>query len=179
MNADAAGGRVRLRPAIVDDLWLARRRAADPEVGGSFNWSGFKLIMENDAQLDRWGKIDASGGRLVVIADDRTAGDVSWRRVTYGVDSWWCWNLGISLLPELRGQGIGTAAQQLLVTYLFATDAVGRIEAHTDVDNHAEQRALEKCGFTREGRVRAAQFRQGEWRDVLLYSILRADHVRR
>ena len=43
------------------------------------------------------------------------------------------------------------------------------------VDNLAEQRALGTAGFQREGVLRHAQFRAGEWRDVVLYSRLRHD----
>jgi RimJ/RimL family protein N-acetyltransferase len=50
-----------------------------------------------------------------------------------------------------------------------------RIEAHTDVENFAEQRALEKAGFTREGVLRSVVFRDGRWRDALSYSVLRDD----
>lgn len=84
-------------------------------------------------------------------------------------------NIGIGLLPEHRGKGYGTAAQRALSSYLFSTRLVERLEASTDVDNVAEQRALEKAGFTREGVLRHAQFRAGEWHDVVLYSRLRGD----
>jgi RimJ/RimL family protein N-acetyltransferase len=52
---------------------------------------------------------------------------------------------------------------------------VERIEAETDVENVAEQRALERAGFTREGVLRHAQFRAGHWRDTVMYSVLRAE----
>lgn len=39
----------------------------------------------------------------------------------------------------------------------------------------AEQKALVKAGFQFEGTIRAAEFRDGEWRDGLLYSRLRTD----
>ncbi|MFB9895158.1 GNAT family N-acetyltransferase [Planobispora takensis] len=39
----------------------------------------------------------------------------------------------------------------------------------------AEQRALKKAGFTREGVLRGAGFRAGEWHDGVLYSFLRSD----
>ena len=39
----------------------------------------------------------------------------------------------------------------------------------------AEQRALEKAGFTREGVVRGSTFRQGRWHDQVLSSVLRDD----
>jgi RimJ/RimL family protein N-acetyltransferase len=47
---------------------------------------------------------------------------------------------------------------------------VERLEASTDVDNAAEQRALEGAGFTREGVLRSAQFRDGAFHDLVLYS---------
>ena len=76
---------------------------------------------------------------------------------------------------EHRGRGIGTEAQRQLVTYLFATMPVHRLEAATDVENVAEQRALEKAGFRREGVRRGITFRGGAWRDDVLYGMTRED----
>jgi RimJ/RimL family protein N-acetyltransferase len=78
-------------------------------------------------------------------------------------------------VPEARGTGVGTEAQRQLVRYLFAHTAVPRIEADTEVGNIAEQRALEKAGFTREGVLRSVVFRDGSWRDLVRYSILRGE----
>jgi RimJ/RimL family protein N-acetyltransferase len=61
------------------------------------------------------------------------------------------------------------------VRYLFAHTTVHRIEAVTEVGNVGERRALEKTGFTREGVMRGSGWRDGAWRDSLLYSILRTD----
>lgn len=47
-----------------------------------------------------------------------------------------------------------------------------RLEATTEVDNLEEQKALERCGFVREGVLRGATFRDGAWRDVAMYSRL-------
>jgi RimJ/RimL family protein N-acetyltransferase len=43
------------------------------------------------------------------------------------------------------------------------------------MDNVAEQRALDKAGFTKEGVLRGIAFRDGRWRDGLRYSVLRDD----
>ena len=85
------------------------------------------------------------------------------------------YNIGITLLPEHRGRGLGAAAQRLLADYLFAHTRVERVEAGTDVENLAEQRALEKAGFIREGVLRRAQFRDGAFHDMALYSRLRGE----
>jgi RimJ/RimL family protein N-acetyltransferase len=84
-------------------------------------------------------------------------------------------NLGIALLPEHRGHGHGAEAQRLLADYLFAHTLVERVEASTDVENLAEQGALEKAGFAREGILRHAQFREGGFHDLVLYSKLRGE----
>jgi [ribosomal protein S5]-alanine N-acetyltransferase len=79
----------------------------------------------------------------------------------------------VALLPEYRGQGIGTSAHRLLVDYLFAYTTVERLEALTDTENHAEQHVLERGGFCREGVLRHAVWQRGGWRDLVLYARLR------
>ena len=66
-------------------------------------------------------------------------------------------------------------AQRLLAEHLLATTPSHRVEASTDVENVAEQRALERAGFVREGILRGAQFRDGTWHDLVLFSLLRSD----
>lgn len=91
------------------------------------------------------------------------------------------WNVRVALLPEARGQGFGSEAQRPLVRYLFAHTTVVRIEADTEAENVAEQRASENAGFTREGILRSIAFRDGRWRDGVRYvadsgySVLRED----
>lgn len=69
------------------------------------------------------------------------------------------------IVPEMRGRGAGAAAQRLLVEYLFSTTTAFRIWAATEAENIAEQRALERSGFSQEGRLRGTHFRDGQWRD--------------
>lgn len=115
---------------------------------------------------------------LTIMDTERgvAVGGLSYRVVSYG-GTLGCvaWNIGVGLVPEERGRGFGTVAQRLLVEHLFATTELDRVEAATDVDNLAEQRALEKAGFRREGVARGAQLRGGQRRDVALYGIVRAD----
>lgn len=167
---------VDLRPVRIDDFWLFERQAIDPSVAGLFNWSGYRDIAALRRRFDDNGLIGQDGGYLIVLGEGETIGTVAWTKVTYGVPVWSCWNIGISLLPECRGKGFGTLAQRALVSYLFDTGPVERIEAYTDVENVAERRALEKSGFTMEGTLRSVQFRESRWRDVVLYSLLRDEY---
>jgi RimJ/RimL family protein N-acetyltransferase len=103
-------------------------------------------------------------------------GSVSWFTVQHGpAAACRALNVGIAPFPEYRGRGYGTRAQRLLSDYLVGTRLIERVEAATDVKNFAEQRALEKAGFSRESIMRHAQFRDGPWRDIMLYSRLRSD----
>jgi RimJ/RimL family protein N-acetyltransferase len=76
-------------------------------------------------------------------------------------------------VPEARGKGHGSAAQQLLAEYLFAS-TVYRLEAGTDLENVADQRALQKAGFEREGVARQSQYRDGGYHDMVMFSRLRS-----
>jgi hypothetical protein len=71
-------------------------------------------------------------------------GSVSWFTVQHGPSAACrALNVGISLFPEYRGRGYGTRAQRLLSDYLVGPRLIERVEAATDVENFAEQRALE------------------------------------
>ena len=150
--------------------------SSSPRYTGEFNDFGLarrkpylELITKNEL-------IGPNGGTLMVerVAGSRPIGTVSWRQVRYGpTPESVAWNVGISLIPEMRGAGFGGMAQRLLADYLFATTSVNRIEAGTDVDNLAEQRALEKAGFIRDGVLRGAQHRAGRWHDLAIYSVVR------
>ena len=166
---------VALRPLLHDDfspLEAARTQEVDP-----FNWAGYRdpgWMAEGVAKL----KTSREDGGVLAVVDPQNAllGVVSWRRMRTGpsLDSW-CWNIGIALLPDQRGKGYGAQAQRVLASYLFEQTTVQRVEADTDIDNIAEQRALEKAGFTREGVLRQAQWRAGRWRDMVSYSVLRGE----
>lgn len=57
----------------------------------------------------------------------------------------------------------------------LATTTANRIWAGTEVENIAEQRALERSGFQQEGLSRGTHFRDGQWRDGYVYAIVRGD----
>ncbi len=157
-------GTVRIRPSTEADKALHEAWAA--EAGPYSDWG------------DRTGALPVEVlGRMIVLEGDEPVGDLSWHAEGYGGNAGsTAYNIGIDLVPHAQGRGIGTIAQRLLAEHLFATTAVHRIEASTDVTNVAEQRALEKAGFFREGILRGAQFRgDGIHHDLVSFSILRSD----
>jgi RimJ/RimL family protein N-acetyltransferase len=168
------GERVALRPVRESDLGMLEALTNDPDTAGEYQWFGWH---DPGYLRRRWhedGMLGSDRGMLVPVLGGRALGLVSWHRSRTGPSSF-CWNVGLVLLPEARGHGHGTEAQRLLVRYLFAHTQLNRVEATTETANRAEQRSLEKAGFTREGVLRGFDFRDGEWRDNVLYSVVRSD----
>lgn len=97
-------------------------------------------------------------------------GDLSAHAVWYGpTPGSRALNIGISLVNEYRGKGIGSIAQRLLAEELHKQGIV-RVEAQTDIENIAEQKSLEKAGFKYEGTFRKAQARLDGLHDLQVWS---------
>jgi len=81
---------------------------------------------------------------VVRRADGQILGDLG----THGPpDGEGCVEIGYSLAPSARGQGIGTAAVGALVSRLTAVPGIRRITAVTGAQNTASRRLLERQGF--------------------------------
>jgi RimJ/RimL family protein N-acetyltransferase len=157
---------VLLRPELPTDLALL--------TGGESPFDEFGPRSERT--VVRPARLADPGALVVLDHDGAVAGDVAWHWVHWGPnEASRCPNIGIWLRPDARGRGIGRAAQRELAELFFAHTTVNRVEAHTDVENTAEQRALEGAGFMREGLIRGAQWRAGAYRDGYLYAMLRRD----
>lgn len=165
-----------LRAFREEDLGFLERLDTDPAALGAFEWFGFRDVRTRRRRWEEDGFVGSDSTALAVVATNGTLiGIGSWRAVHRGGSPGVCFEIGLALLPEYRGQGLGTAAQRLLVDYLFRFTTVHRLEAGTDADNVAEQKALERIGFTREGVLREVAFRDGTWRDTVIYALLRDD----
>jgi RimJ/RimL family protein N-acetyltransferase len=165
---------ITLRPITEAELPILEEHYADPGGASDFGFYGYKSGHGLRKSFAENGLLADNQGTLAVAVDGEAVGSVSWHRVGTGPISF-TWNIGIALLADARGKGYGTAAQRALVEYLFGYTQAQRVEAHTETENLAEQRALEKAGFTREGVVRGAAFRAGRWRDMVAYSVVRTD----
>jgi RimJ/RimL family protein N-acetyltransferase len=75
-----------------------------------------------------------------------------------------CWN-----------KGYGTEVIRLLLRVGFETLNLNRIFLRVDESNRGGIRAYEKAGFIHEGRFRQGTFQGGEYRDMLLMSVLRSE----
>jgi len=80
--------------------------------------------------------------------------------------------VGFWLSPAARGQGIATHATQLMARWAFDVLGVARLELTCGPDNEASQRVALRCGFVREGVLRAYMPFKGGRRDTVMFSLL-------
>lgn len=165
---------MRLRPVAEPDFHTLDGMFADPDGIGEFNWGDFTDPGVWRRRFAENGLLTEDKSVLMVDVGEEPIGFVSWNKVQTGRLAF-VFEFGISLLPAARGRGYGAAAQLLLARYLFAHWTVNRIQATTEAENIAEKRSLEKAGFIREAELKGHTFRDGRWRDEVLYRMLRSE----
>lgn len=169
------GTLIDLRPVTEADLALLETWDADPDYLGAYNTFGLRPAGQTRRSFTEHHYFTDDRGKLLAATKaGEVVGDVTYRRVQHGGGiANRVYEIGVTIAPAQRGRGYGAEAQRLLAAYLFATYPIARVQATTDITNVAEQRALERAGFSREGVLRQAQFRAGSWHDLVMYSKLR------
>ncbi|MBX2816893.1 MAG: GNAT family N-acetyltransferase [Saprospiraceae bacterium] len=82
----------------------------------------------------------------------------------------WTW-LGL----QYQGKGHNGIVKHLMLAYAFDDLGFERVEFRTRGTNLQSQRALEKLGASKEGRLRSYFVGEGQRHDMVYYSILRCE----
>jgi RimJ/RimL family protein N-acetyltransferase len=115
---------------------------------------------------------DAAVFSVVRLADGELAGEA----LLWGIDTHnRLAHLGISLLPSLRGHGLGADVVRVLCYYGFAVRGMHRLQIETLADNAAMIAAATRAGFTREGTLRGASWVDGAFADEAILGLLAAE----
>lgn len=85
-----------------------------------------------------------------------------------------CLQFGLVVDPATRGRGYGGEGVQLLLNYAFLEMNMNRVELEALAINPAN-RLYERLGFRHEGTRREYVFRDGQYQDVIVMSILRSE----
>ncbi len=85
--------------------------------------------------------------------------------------------IGCNLLPEYWNQGYGTEIFRLLLRLAFPVLQLERAEAMTLAENTGACRALEKAGMRLEGVLRRHCRKNGQYRDLCIYAMIRQDYA--
>jgi ribosomal-protein-alanine N-acetyltransferase len=92
----------------------------------------------------------------------------------FGTADW-----GFAVGAEFWGSGIFSEAAELVLDFTFEVLRTHRLEARAALCNARGNGAMKKLGAEREGILRHAFFRNGDYLDQVLWSILREDWQKR
>jgi RimJ/RimL family protein N-acetyltransferase len=83
--------------------------------------------------------------------------------------------IGYMFSPAYHGQGLASEVAGTLLRLGFEGLGLHRIVARCDARNVASARVMERIGMRREAHLVQSEFLKGEWRDELIYAILRTE----
>lgn len=76
---------------------------------------------------------------------------------------------------RVRGRGVAAEALDLVTAWAFGDHDIVRVHLVTHLDNERSQRVAERCGFSREGVLRAWEPVKDQQPDVVMWSRLATD----
>jgi len=177
------GSKIALRP-IRDEDWLLFEQWAQAReaLWGAYQRHQLDHLPQLRQAYQQTGLLSRQGGFLMIetLVDRKAIGfvrytllqfpdaDLPYPEIGYGIGD----------LSE-RGKGYTQEAVGLLVDYLFNGYPCERIASFVDVENLPSVKVLERLGFQREGVMRRVTFRDGKWRDMAIYGLLRSDHSKK
>ncbi len=83
--------------------------------------------------------------------------------------------VGIALLAQARGRGLGTDALRVLVGFAFTRLNLRRVHLTTLADNAGALASYRKVGFVEEGRRRESAWVRGRYADEVVMGLLRSE----
>lgn len=92
----------------------------------------------------------------------------------FGTADW-----GAAIASEFWGKGVFTEAAELVLDFAFEVLRTHRLEARAALCNGRGNGAMKKLGAEREGVLRHAFFRNGDYLDQVVWSILQEDWRKR
>lgn len=165
----ARGDRVTLHPVERDDAAFLQRGHNDPDVRVPLGHTGPRNRAQTEEGVEEYVEADDNVSMLACV-DGEPVGVVNVRHVHRDrpMLSYW-------LAPEHQGEGYGGEAVELFLDTLFRDYDVHGVTARVFDFNEPSRALLERLGFEREGRLREARYRRGEYVDELVYGLLKRE----
>ena len=175
------GQRLRLRPMRDDDVPLLFGWFNDRDV---LHWLHLsedppELMGSLDAHRERWERSRDDPSQIswcIETVEGRPIGDIGLLAIhpTHHRAE-----LGITIgVKEYWSRGYGSEAIRTLLRHAFGEMRLRRVQLITDEDNERGIRCYEKCGFVREGLLRAHRLRYGRALNMVIMGVLREEWER-
>ncbi|MGM0508576.1 MAG: GNAT family N-acetyltransferase [Fusobacteriota bacterium] len=169
---------------------LVRLRAMKPE-----DWEGMfhnyydseaRRMLEYKLELpptheagkevtEKFSNFDPECGRLMFVIEN-LKGDMVGSLNISGIDERnGTFGIGIQVDIDKRGKGYGTAAMKLLINYAFNERRLHKFNVSVLEGNIASATMMKKLGCKKEGVRREVIFTDGEYKDEILYGLIRGE----
>ena len=168
------GETINLRAVERHDVPLIHRWFNDSVVMIGWGWSApARSIQHVASQVEEWLAREIAFGRPEALIADSLAGDPI-GLVIVRVDRPEARSVELSLLVDADrwGEGFGSDVMETTLEACIAGWGIHRIGVRVEADNERALALYRRLGFTEEGRLRQAAFRDGRHGDVLLFSLL-------
>lgn len=172
-----SGEKTILRPVVKDDLPFFQVWINDPEtrifvcnylpLTLSDEEAWFASLSQNKSNIV-FAMVDKASGKLI---GNLGLSNISWVNGTAVTGAM----IGDK---EFRGQGYGTDAKGLLLTYAFSTLNLRKLCSSVIAFNGRSLAYNFKCGYHQEGVRRLQVYRNGEYHDEILMAIFKEDWLR-
>jgi [ribosomal protein S5]-alanine N-acetyltransferase len=172
---EVRGPELSIRYARPEDASRLYELASDAEVTRYFSWGPYRTERQAADYVANLARKRVEGERLELVIDHREAGVIGVtglsefslrdRRAVVGTwhgQRWW-------------GTGANRQSKVLVLALAFEGLRLGRVTAWCGSENGRSQTALERLGFVHEGVLRQWHVHGGEPKDVISYSMLRAE----
>lgn len=170
-----SGPTLRVRIPRAGDAAALFAEASDAEVTRWFSWGPYESQAQAQAYLERL-PAERDSGRQLDLVVERLDGEpigisglselsLRDRRATIGTwlgRQWW-------------GTGANRECKALMCELGFGVLGLERIGSYAGVEHARSQRALQRLGFQREGRLRGFHRHGDRVLDVIVFGLLRSD----
>ncbi len=167
-----------LRELERKDLEVINRWRNNPELI-KFLGAPFRFINEevDTKWFDSYMSNRATNIRLAILENDVIKGTISLNSIDLLNQ---CAELNIMIGDEDNcGKGMGTFAVTALLEHAFNNMNLRRVYLSALEDNHRARHLYEKVGFVYEGMLRESVYKNGEFVNMVLYSILKNEFLKK
>ena len=172
--------RLLLRRLTLDDANDIFEYASEPDVAKYVPWEHHKSIEDSltflNFALAKYKEKKVSDWGIVLKENNKLIGTIAFH--------WWSIDhasaeVGYALSKNHWNKGLTTEALNEILKFGFKKMELNRIEGRTRVENIASQSVLKKAGMSYEGTMREQFFTKGDYRDFIMFSILRKEYLER
>ena len=172
--------RTLLRKLSLDDADDIFEYASEPEIAQYVPWEYHRSIEDTltflNSVIEKYRQNQNAEWGIVLKDNNKLIGSIGFH--------WWSIEhasaeIGYALSKQYWGHGIMSEVLHEVIRFGFSNMKLNRIEARTRVENTASQNVLKRAGMTYEGTIREQFFTKGEYRDFMMYSILRKEYNKR